>query len=534
MTTGDRPAPEPAELRVRLTDELRALLVGELKEQLGEEFRSQIADELRAEVADQVRTELRDSFAEEVRAQLRDELRAEVARELRAELGGQATVSPPEPPVVEEPSIERREVPEEVAPQPEPEAEAEAEAGAEPEPAAETEPEAAAETEPEADGEGKPEPAAEEEAEREPGERADGRERSAATHAATDETPQYAFPPPPMPPVEGRRRRPRETRRDRRAGQRVKRLAERAAETAAANQAIAEGSATGLTTLSGHEALAKSAGGRAPAAQPGSAGERPKGGKRKAEIPPWETHDLEVPPPPRSEVEPAQSRRARRRAKRRAKKAAMAQKPKNWALRITALIGAVLLLTGLSLMSWFAWEYFGTNVVAKHKQAAIVAKWDDGGQSDAVAILRIPRFGKSYKVPIVPGFSADALARGVGWYTKGAEPGQKGNFVIAGHRVTHGEPFADFPHLRTGDRVTIETREAVYVYRLRDNGTDRVVLFTDSWPLLAIPTTNPDVDQGKPSRRMITLITCSELFHTDNRSVVFGELVATHPRTATS
>jgi sortase A len=305
-------------------------------------------------------------------------------------------------------------------------------------------------------------------------------------------------------------------------------------ETAEANQAIADRAAAGLRPPSTHERLTSGAAGAEGATRKPLEGEtpRPKGGRRKAEVPGWDSRASEVQPPAKATPEPEQSRRARRRQKRQAKKAAKAAKPKNWALQVVTVVGILLLLIGLTLMGWFAWEYFGTNVVAKHKQAAIVAAWDNEGQSDAIAILRVPRFGKDYKVPIVPGWSSEDLARGVGWYTEGARPGKKGNFVIAGHRVTHGEPFAQFPELRQGDLVSVETREATYVYRLRDNGADRIVPFTVSWPLQPIPTKNPDVDQAKPTERILTMITCSELFHTDNRSVVFGDLVETRPRTS--
>ncbi|QMW66052.1 hypothetical protein H4N58_18215 [Mumia sp. ZJ1417] len=36
----------------------------------------------------------------------------------------------------------------------------------------------------------------------------------------------------------------------------------------------------------------------------------------------------------------------------------------------------------------------------------------------------------------------------------------------------------------------------------------------------------PGEPGGVPTERLITLVTCSELFHTDARSVVFGELAS--------
>ena len=58
------------------------------------------------------------------------------------------------------------------------------------------------------------------------------------------------------------------------------------------------------------------------------------------------------------------------------------------------------------------------------------------------AILRIPRLGDNFQVPIVEGVSLADLAEGVGHYPDTALPGEVGNFSVAGHRATNGEPFA--------------------------------------------------------------------------------------------
>jgi sortase A len=106
--------------------------------------------------------------------------------------------------------------------------------------------------------------------------------------------------------------------------------------------------------------------------------------------------------------------------------------------------------------------------------------------------------------------------------------GERGNYALAAHRVTHGEPFADFPQLQAGDLVHIETVDADYTYELDTGGMDLIVPFTESWVLDAFPV-NPDAGEttapGKPGDRLITLLTCSEIFHTDNRMIAFGHLV---------
>ena len=195
-------------------------------------------------------------------------------------------------------------------------------------------------------------------------------------------------------------------------------------------------------------------------------------------------------------------------------------------------IGVILLLAGLSVMGYFAWEYFGTNIVAKQRQSEIKQEtrvhWDKGVDGDAIAMLRVKRFGDDYEVPIVKGFDKDALSRGVGWDSKGAKPGEIGNFAIAGHRVTHGEPFSKFPKLKKGDKIVVETRRDIFTYRLRNSGTSITVDFTTSWPLWRVP--DPKARGEKPTERLLTMLTCSELFHTRNRNVVIGDLISTYDK----
>jgi len=192
-------------------------------------------------------------------------------------------------------------------------------------------------------------------------------------------------------------------------------------------------------------------------------------------------------------------------------------------------LGVVLVLAGLGLLAYFAWQYFGTNIVSKQKQAEIKQSlkvdWGKGIDGDAIGLLRVDRFGDDYEVPIVKGFDDEALAEGVGWDPESARPGKIGNFAIAGHRVTHGEPFSKFPELRKGDVVEVETRRHIHTYRLRNSGTSITLDFSVGWPLWPVP--DPDARGEKPTERLLTMVTCSELFHTRNRNVVIGDLVET-------
>ena len=196
--------------------------------------------------------------------------------------------------------------------------------------------------------------------------------------------------------------------------------------------------------------------------------------------------------------------------------------------RVVGVVGLVLLVAGLAVLGYVGWEMFGTNVVSRHRaddlRRSTVRAWHHGESGPALGLVRIPRFGKSYVKPIIRGFGEVSLAKGVAWYPKGAKVGKVGNYVLAGHRVTHGEPFSKFPSLRKGDKVVIETRSSIYTYRLRNAGQSITVDFRTAWPLYPVP--RPDGKGRKPHHRLITLLTCSELFHTDNRNVVIGDLVS--------
>ena len=65
--------------------------------------------------------------------------------------------------------------------------------------------------------------------------------------------------------------------------------------------------------------------------------------------------------------------------------------------RVATAIGVILLLSGLGVVGYFAWQYIGTNIVAKHKQAEIKKEtkiqWEKGVEGDAIAMLRVKRFG---------------------------------------------------------------------------------------------------------------------------------------------
>jgi sortase A len=210
-----------------------------------------------------------------------------------------------------------------------------------------------------------------------------------------------------------------------------------------------------------------------------------------------------------------------------------------------------MLLAGLGLLSYVGWQFWGSNWTSHRQQRQVTQElqkeWTRSGaavrqlqpqfvpKGKASALVRVPAFGKKYVVPVLEGTSTKVLARGYGHFSDTAHPGQVGNYALAGHRVTHGEPLRRMPELRPGDKVIVETATATYTYRLDTNPNSLVVPFTGTWVLDPVPK-NPDAGGTQPAQRtgqrLITLTTCSELFHTDNRMIAFGHLVRTVRKTS--
>ncbi|MFD4554367.1 class E sortase [Streptomyces sp. NPDC058469] len=150
-------------------------------------------------------------------------------------------------------------------------------------------------------------------------------------------------------------------------------------------------------------------------------------------------------------------------------------------------------------------------------------------RSQAYAILTIPRL--HLRVPVAEGVSKrNVLNKGyVGHYPGTQQPGQAGNFALAGHRNTHGEPFRYLPRLRLKDTVRVETSAATYTYTV-----DKILPQTsaaDSGVIRPIPRSTVKPAYGYSSAGYyVTLTTCTPEFTSRYRMVVWGTLTSTHLR----
>ena len=200
-------------------------------------------------------------------------------------------------------------------------------------------------------------------------------------------------------------------------------------------------------------------------------------------------------------------------------------------------VGVALLLAGVALLGFLVWPFLSTERSGDRAAAAmrdqLRQSWSRDGvrplrvkQGKPFALLRIARLGRTWEEPIIEGVDEEALAAGVGHYPGTQLPGQIGNFAIAAHRVTHGSPFRELLTMKPGDRVIVETRDALYTYVIDTPASDLTVSRTDTSVLDPVPQ-HPKRAATEP---LITLTTCRDFFRSDRRSVSFGHLVKLTPK----
>jgi sortase A len=137
----------------------------------------------------------------------------------------------------------------------------------------------------------------------------------------------------------------------------------------------------------------------------------------------------------------------------------------------------------------------------------------------SLGLIYIPRLkGDVWATPILVGVGERELSLGVGYYPGAATPGEPGNFAIAGHRASNGEPFARFEKLQAGDQVFIETAEGWFEYRLVEN---KKIPDSATWVLDAEPK---GLNLG--SDQLITLTTCDPRWNSTRRWAWWGVLVS--------
>jgi sortase A len=139
------------------------------------------------------------------------------------------------------------------------------------------------------------------------------------------------------------------------------------------------------------------------------------------------------------------------------------------------------------------------------------------------AFIRIPAFGPNWRFAVIQGTALAQLNVSPGHVPGTQWPGQLGNFAVAGHRVTAGNPFWSLPSMRNGELVYIQTKLNDLTYRVTGK---KWVSPADLGVLDAVPG-HP---RQQPTQRLLTLITCDPAWTGTYRVIVTAVLVAATPR----
>lgn len=204
------------------------------------------------------------------------------------------------------------------------------------------------------------------------------------------------------------------------------------------------------------------------------------------------------------------------------------------------LIGEVFISTGVLMLLFVTYQLWWTNVRAQAQAGSEASQlqddWANGKRNPGAfqpgqgfALLHIPKL--DVVVPIAEGINSDkVLDRGmVGHYAEGAlktaMPDDKtGNFGLAGHRNTHGEPFRYINRLQPGDPIVVETQDRYFVYDMAS-----ILPVTSPSNVSVLEPVPPGSGFTAPGR-YITLTTCTPEFTSKYRMIVWGKMVEERPR----
>ncbi|MEU6288454.1 class E sortase [Streptomyces sp. CA-100214] len=208
--------------------------------------------------------------------------------------------------------------------------------------------------------------------------------------------------------------------------------------------------------------------------------------------------------------------------------------------RAVSVFGELLITAGLVMGLFVVYSLWWTNVVADRaadKQADKVRdNWaqdrvgpDGPGALDTkagIGFLHVPAMGKG-DILVEKGTSMKILNDGVaGYYTdpvKATLPtsGKEGNFSLAAHRDGHGAKFHKIDKIDEGDPIVFETKDTWYVYK-----TYAVLRETSKFNVKVLDQVPLESGKKKPGH-YITLTTCTPVYTSKYRYVVWGELVRT-------
>ncbi|MCX4824423.1 class E sortase [Streptomyces sp. NBC_01142] len=199
-----------------------------------------------------------------------------------------------------------------------------------------------------------------------------------------------------------------------------------------------------------------------------------------------------------------------------------------------SVFGELLITAGVVLGLFVVYSLWWTNVLADREAAKqgdrMRNDWANSGPGaldtkDGIGFLHVPAMSGG-EVLVKQGTDAEGLNNGIaGYYTdpiKSALPWEKkGNFTLAAHRDGHGAKFHNIHKLKDGDPIVFETRDTWYVYKVYNRLPE-----TSKYNVDVLQPVPKESGKKKPGR-YITLTTCTPVYTSDYRYIVWGELERT-------
>ena len=184
--------------------------------------------------------------------------------------------------------------------------------------------------------------------------------------------------------------------------------------------------------------------------------------------------------------------------------------------------GIGIILIGLALIVSIVYKKIETSRKQKELQnileQVISEDPEDGSEGkqersingyEPVALIEIPSINLSQG--LVEGITDDILQYYLGHFETSVKPGEKGNFAVAGHRVSdYSEAFVNLYKVEAEDEVIVKANKKEYIYKVTEN-------------FIVDPSRVDVLDNTDDAT--ITLITCT--VGAKERVVVKGKLVET-------
>lgn len=191
--------------------------------------------------------------------------------------------------------------------------------------------------------------------------------------------------------------------------------------------------------------------------------------------------------------------------------------------KLRRLLGLILVILGIGIISSVIYKKIETN----KKQSELKAVLQDVIREEEVegeivkdknienlgyvpiGLIEIPSIGLSQG--LVEGITDEILQYYIGHFEDSVKPGEKGNFAVAGHRVSnYSEAFVNLYKVNPGDVVSVKSRGKEFAYKIEEN-------------FIVEPDAIEVLDETEDAT--ITLITCT--VGAKQRVIVKGTLIDT-------